>query len=135
MSCSEGKSGARYLMPKPKEYKVKPEPSNDPKIDYVIEVMDRWFWLLEDGLAQKHFPNPDGIKVSPELATAVIKYIDDNIYYEVSTHTHYFFTARGMDKPADFNRLKGQARIAFVQDVLEAKRRMGLPSKFLGELE
>jgi hypothetical protein len=89
--------------------------------------MDKWFWDLEDGKTENKFPSPFGIQVTMDEADEVIAYIDGQIDYEVTHNTHYFNIARGMDMPADFNRLKGMARIAFVQEILEAKTRLGLP--------
>jgi hypothetical protein len=113
-------------MPKPKEFKVAPEPATNASVNEVIDIMDKWFWLIEDGKADNHLPNPTGMKVTMEEANQVIDFIDKEITYEVTTHKDYFGITRGIDTPADFNRLEGASRVAFVQQILEAKARLGL---------
>ena len=120
------------MMPKPKKFKVDPAPNGDEAIDAVISVMDEWFWAIEDGKANKRFPDPEGVAVSKEDADNIIAYIDWEIKREVTSSTHYFGVEHGMDVPADFNRLKGQARIAFAQALLVAKSKMGLERGMLG---
>jgi hypothetical protein len=114
-------------MPKPKSFSTPLFPSGDEAVDAVINIMDRWFWDIEDGRADNRFPSPNGLQVTMDEADEIISFIDKEISYEVNTHTNYFGDARGMDMPADFNRLKGLSRIAFVQEILEAKEKLRLP--------
>lgn len=114
-------------MPKnPEKFKIPVEKNSSPEINEVIDIMDKWFWWIEDGTADNRFPSPAGSQVTMEEADKVISFIDKQINHEVTTHVHYFGEQRGMDVPADFNRLKGLSRIAFVQELLDAKERLNI---------
>lgn len=114
-------------MPKPAKYLVDPHPAPTEAVEEVIQIMDRWFWELEDGLTDNKFPDdPDGIEVSEEEANRVIRYIDAETMYEARFHPDFFGKQRGITARAGFERLRGPARIAFVQEILEAKERLGL---------
>jgi hypothetical protein len=114
-------------MPRPKNF-PRGESATQDSIEAVIQVLDNWFWMIEDGTAQKRFPNPKN-KIPKKEVDEVISYIDKEIDYEVTQHTAYFGDGRGIHEKADFRRLKGTAREAFVQDVLAAKEKYGIPRK------
>lgn len=88
----------------------------------VMEIMDEWFWMLENGTAQSKHPDM-GDPISQQETEHIIKTIDDFILNEVTKYPGYFrrvgmYTKdKTIDLPADFNRLEGGARLAFAQAV------------------
>lgn len=99
--------------------------ASDP-VEEVTDIMEKWFDRLEDGTAKNFYPNPKGMKVSPAEADRIIKYIDFEINFELRVYTAWHGN-RGHDYPAEYDRLPGVARIAFAQEILEAKERLGIP--------
>lgn len=89
----------------------------------VIDVLEEWFWAIEDGSANQRMPDPDGEKISAGRIDALIDTIDKFIEGQV-TYSAVYFANKGketkgkpMNEPAEFNRLEGAAREAFAQDV------------------
>ena len=98
--------------------------ANDAETQRVIAVMEEWFWAIEDGSANLRMP--DLTKPLPDRVDEIIKVIDDRINYEIEFSSYYFRDVgmetkeKPIDIGADFCRLQGLSRDAFVQDVLDA---------------
>lgn len=92
-------------------------------VDKVIQVLDKWFWMIENGTANNAVPNVHGKRYDEEYVDRFIRVIDEYFDREISYYGGYhkdtgiYTKGKEIDKPADFNRLHGRAREAFVQSV------------------
>ena len=99
----------------------------DEHIQEVIAVYEDWFQAIEDGTASQRLPDPNGKRFSTKEVDDFINTIDQLFEYEVRMNSDYHgrvgMQTRGkpMNHPADFNRLEGASREAFMQDIV-AKR-------------
>ena len=89
----------------------------------VIKVLDKWFWMIENGTTSNAIPNIHGKRYDEEYIDRFIRVIDEYFDREISAYGGYhkdtgiYTKGKEIDKPADFNRLHGPAREAFVQSV------------------
>jgi hypothetical protein len=92
-------------------------------VDKVIAVLEDWFQSIEKKTSHLRLPDPDYKMYTDEEADKLIRYLDDYFHTEVETHPTYWGD-KGIDMPADFYRLKGRARIRFMQDIRRAYERV-----------
>jgi hypothetical protein len=104
------------------------ETPTDEQAAKIILYLEAAYQAIQNGSAQKWMPIPYGKQYSTEEVDKVIKTIDDYLEWEVNVHAPGYWRGTAMynasllfirDKPieypADFNRLQGGARAAFVQ--------------------
>ena len=88
----------------------------------VIAKLDEWFWVIENG--ETRLPDPAGKRYDEEFVDEVLHVVDTFIENEITLHPGYWlqggYQSRygSIDLPADFNRLQGATREAFVQDLM-----------------
>ncbi len=80
----------------------------------IIDVMDEWFWAIEDGSANQRTPDLDGRRFSEQECDELIHLIDD---YSDAQLALGWGKNKGIDVGPGFERLEGSAREAFTQDV------------------
>ncbi len=89
-------------------------------VDKVIEVMEDWFQVIENGTA--HLRMPSNKRIPEEEVDRVINYLDDEFQKEIDSHVEHWKN-KGIDTAPCFNRLEGTSREAFVQDIKRTKKR------------
>lgn len=100
-------------------------------IDIVVKQLDKWFLAIEDGSTRNRVPDINGRRYDKEYVDTFIKTIDDYIEKEIESSKAYHegtgIHTRGkpINLPADFNRLAGAAREAFVQDINNVMQEVG----------
>jgi len=99
------------------------DPARLPDMEPIIQLMDNWFWAIEDGSAQRRVPDVNGERYPEWRVNSFIRDLDYYCSYQISASPHYFTTERGIDVPPEFDRLQGAAREAFMQALKLAKKR------------
>jgi hypothetical protein len=97
------------------------------RVQRIIDILDDWFWAMENGTANDRLPDPDGAHYSEEYIDGFIRLIDGFFENELRKHARYWQGkdfqkptlkhGKAIDIPPDFNRLKGLSREAFVQEI------------------
>lgn len=96
-----------------------------PRAKRVMNVLEDWFNAIEEGTANNRMPNPNGKMFDEEICDKLIKEIEEQTTYEVyfnnTYHAKVGMATEGvvMDAPSGFDRLEGQARQAFAQDIYD----------------
>ena len=98
------------------------------RVDAIHNAANKWFVMIEAGIANLVQPDITEPRPSDEEATRLITLYDNFTSDEVEFHATYWrdqgLTSEGMiiDTPSRFNELVGASRIAFAQDIWRAIR-------------
>ncbi len=96
-------------------------------VQRIIDVMEDWFWAIENDTANERLPDPHGERYSEEYIDGFIRIVDGFFEDELREHPRYWQgkehkkpelkQGKIIDCPPDFNRLQGASREAFVQEI------------------
>ncbi len=115
-----------FIIRAQRESAKKPRISAE-KAQRIIDILDEWFWAIENGTANRRRPDPDGQRYDADYVDNFIRTVDEFFKDELRRNARYWRgevikkpdlkSGKPIDIPPEFNRLEGAAREAFVQEV------------------
>lgn len=95
------------------------------QIQLARKVLEKWFWRLENGTAERYKPNPREAAIPKDKVDEAIRRLDTGFEYEQWTQSSY----GGYNGQPDFHRLKAPQRQAMCQELRRCLR--GYTHKFV----
>jgi hypothetical protein len=108
-----------YATPPAKRETVSPE-----EVEAVIETAEEWFQAMQNGTANLRLPDPSYRRFTQQECDEFIEWLDDYFTHQVEDYGSYFIP-RGCLYPADWKRIEGGSREAFLQDLKKALAKFG----------